>query len=110
MQHRTGMRARTDFHVIAHDGGLACRCRGIELSASGIVIDRGRRVRWSDDRLLVDLELCLPERIRAIRAKARSIWSMGTRQAFRFVTISDVDRLSLAEHVDLQSLRGIDVC
>ncbi len=110
MQHRTGMRVRTDFHVIARDGGLACRCRGIEVSASGIVIDRGRRIRRSDERLLVDLELRLPERIRAIRTQARPIWSMGSRQALRFVTMSDADRLTLAEHVDLQSLRGVGVC
>lgn len=109
MQQRTGMRARTDFDVVARDGGLRSRCRGIELSASGIVIDRGRRVRRTDERLLIHLELCLPERMRRIPTTARAIWSSGTRQALRFVTISDADRLSLAEHVDLQSLRGEDV-
>ncbi len=106
MRGRAGLRAQTDFDVFARDGKMVSRCRGVEVSASGIVIDRGRPVRSTDVRLLLDVELRLPERLRSLHAKARSIWTSGTRQALRFVAISDVDRLTLAEHIDLQHLRG----
>jgi hypothetical protein len=58
------------------------------------------------ERLLVELELRLPERIRSLHAVARPVWSYGTQHALRFVRISDVDRLTLAEHMDLLRLRG----
>ncbi|HSU37930.1 MAG TPA: glycosyltransferase family 9 protein, partial [Polyangiaceae bacterium] len=40
-------------------------------------------------------------------ALARPVWTLGSQQAFRFVRISDADRLSLAEHVDLAARRGV---
>jgi hypothetical protein len=106
MRGRVGLRARTDFDVVTRDGHMTARCRGIELSSSGILIDRGRAIRCTDKRLVIDLEMRLPERLCGLRARARSIWTCGTQQALRFVDISDVDRLSLAEHIDLQQLRG----
>ena len=109
MRGRVGLRARTDFDVVARDGQMVSRCRGIEVSASGILIDRGRPIRSTDKRLLVDIELRLPERLRGLRARARSVWTHGTQQALRFVDISDVDRLTLAEHIDLQQLRGASI-
>jgi hypothetical protein len=30
------------------------------------------------------------------------VWSLGWQQAFRFVVMSDVDRLSVAQHIDLR--------
>jgi hypothetical protein len=59
-----------------------------------------------DDHLLVELELRLPERIRPLHALARPVWSFGSQQALRFVQISDVDRLTLAEHMDTLRLQG----
>jgi len=56
------------------------------------------------------LELLLPERVRPLRALARPIWARGTQQALKFVRISDVDRLTLAEHLDVLSLRGVCLC
>jgi hypothetical protein len=88
---------------------MMSRCRGIEVSSSGILIDRGRAIRSTDNRMLVDIELRLPERLRTLRAKARSVWTSGTQQALRFVAISDADRLTLAEHIDLQQLRGAHI-
>lgn len=106
MKRRAGLRARTDFTVITRSGLLESRCRGVEVSAAGIVLDRGRLVRPRDLPILLDLELLLPERVRPLRAKARPVWSLGSRQGLRFVAINDADRLTLAEHLDLQSLRG----
>jgi hypothetical protein len=109
MERRYGVRARTDFRVIARDGPLALACRGIEVSPMGIVLDRGRTAT-ADDHFFVQLELALPERYRPIRAVARPIWCYGNQQAFKFIRIADADRLSLAEHLDLLHLRGVSVC
>ena len=107
MERRVGLRARTDFGVIARDGNLEAHCRGIEVSPTGIVLDRGRAVRRRDQRILVGLELRLPERLRALRAVARPVWSFGSQQAFKFVKMSDADRLTLAEHIDVLRMRGV---
>jgi len=106
MERRVGLRGRTDIKVIAHDGILASHCRGIEISATGVVIDRGQAVASRHERLVLRLEIHLPERVRPIQAIVRPIWSRGTHQAMRFVRMNDADRLNLAEHLDLVHLRG----
>lgn len=107
MERRVGLRGRTDFPVLATNGYLAQACRGVEVSASGIVLDRGRVVEEGRDApLFLKLSLQLPERVRPLTALARPVWSFGSQQALRFVTMSDVDRLTLAEHIDLMHRRG----
>ncbi len=92
---------------MATNGYLVAPCRGVEVSASGILIDRGRPVDdFRDAPLYLKLELNLPERLAPITAVARPIWSFGTHQGLCFVRMSDVDRLCLAEHVDLVHRRG----
>jgi hypothetical protein len=107
MERRVGLRGRTDFQVIARNGRLIARCRGIEISATGIIVDRGRPVGEREAPLFLKLELRLPERMKALRALARPVWAFGSQQALRFVRMSDVDRLSLAEHLDILRLRGV---
>ncbi len=107
MKPRVGLRARTDFRVIAMHGGFVSYCRGIEISPSGIIVDRGRELEHQP--LLMKLEMQLPERILPLRALARPIWMRGSQQAFKFVRISDVDRLTLAEHLDLVNLGGVSL-
>ena len=85
MERRVGLRARTDFRVIARIGCLASHCRGIEISSTGIIVDRGRPVTRREEPLLLKLELQLPERMKALRAIARPVWSFGSQQALRFV-------------------------
>ncbi|MCA9634233.1 MAG: PilZ domain-containing protein [Myxococcales bacterium] len=101
---RRGARARTDFPVTVREGSLKARSRCIELSASGAIILRTRGDGAGPS--LLTLELYLPERHGAIHVLARRIWSFGSQAAFRFERVSDADRLSLAEHVDLATLRG----
>lgn len=108
MQHRVGLRARTDFRVVAIHGGFVSYCRGIEISPSGIIVDRGRQLEYQP--LLMKLEMQLPERLFPLRALARPIWMHGSQQALKFVRISDVDRLTLAEHLDLINLSGAPLC
>jgi hypothetical protein len=85
------------------EGQHAAHCRATELSASGIVVERGRELSERERRASLRLELFLPGSGRPIRALAKVARSLGdTRYALRFVLISDVDRLSLMEHVDQQ--------
>lgn len=105
MSYRMSERARTDCSVRTEQGRVISIYRGIEVSPTGIVIDRGRPIRDRDRAVFIHMEITLPERVRPLRAVARPVWSFGTHQAFKFVRISDVDRLNLAEHVDLVSIR-----
>lgn len=105
-----GLRGRTDFSVTTRDGGLSSRCRGVEISSSGIVLDRGREVSEGDQRVVLELEIQLPESAAPVRALARPVWRFGTHQALKFVRMSDADRLSLAEHIDLLRGRGVILC
>jgi hypothetical protein len=82
------------------------RSRGIEVSSTGILLDHGRAIGDREHRFFVSLEITLPERRAPLRAVARPIWAFGTQQAFKFIRISDADRLTLAEHVDLMWRRG----
>lgn len=101
MERRVGLRGRTDFRVITRNGALSARCRGVELSATGIIVDRGRPVLPRDMPLVLFLELQLPERLTPLFAVARPVRSFGTQLALKFVRISDADRLTLAEHLDV---------
>jgi hypothetical protein len=107
MDRRVGLRARTDFRVTALRGPLRSQYRGIEISPTGLVLDRGRPITELDSALLLRLELQLPEYLKSVHALARPISSFGSQQAFKFVRIADVDRLILAEHLDFVSVRGV---
>ncbi|HTU59392.1 MAG TPA: hypothetical protein VMF89_13175, partial [Polyangiales bacterium] len=89
-------------------GQARCEGRAVEVSPSGIVVEREGGATFGSP-LLVRVELSLPERLRPLRTLARPIWSAGKRFAFTFVGASDADRLSLAEHLDLQVLRGLEL-
>jgi hypothetical protein len=75
------MRARTDFRVMARWGQKRLSCRGIEVSATGIVLDSG--LSRFGTPLWIWLELELPERVRPMRALARPVWAIGSQQALR---------------------------
>jgi hypothetical protein len=107
MSRRVGLRTRTDFRVVAQRGLLCSTYRCIEVSPTGIVLDRGLPIADLDSPLLMRLELSLPEYLKPVRALARPVRSFGTQQAFKFVRIADVDRLILAEHLDFMSVRGV---
>jgi len=107
MGRRVGLRTKTDFRVIAERGPLCSVYRGVDVSTTGIVLDRGRLIGELDWPLVQRLELQLPTHLKTVRALARPIWSNETRQAFKFVRIADVDRLILAEHLDFMSVRGV---
>jgi hypothetical protein len=96
-----GLRAATRFPVLVCEGPHVAHCSAVELSATGIVIDRGRELSSRELRAHFKLELMLPEQRSAVRVLARIVRQVeGARYAFKFVLISDADRLTLMEHVD----------
>lgn len=109
MQLRAGLRAHTSFPVFAGVGRARRECRAVEVSPSGIVLEREDSADARPMPLILRIELRLPERLRPLFAWARPIWTRGKHQALKFVGASDADRLSLAEHLDLQRLRGWDL-
>jgi len=99
-QRSVGLRAKTDFLVAIHDGKSVAHCRAIELSATGVLLERARTIPIDDCEQLLRLELFIPGRDRPVRALARVVRVVGTRQALQFVSIYDHDRLTLMEHLD----------
>jgi hypothetical protein len=91
---------------MARDGFLTHPVRGVELSGTGIVLDRGRVLEPERLPLTLRLEIRLPERRRPIHAVVRHVRCFGSHQALRFVQIDDADRLCLAEHLDLVQRAG----
>lgn len=96
-----GLRARTRFPVLVCEGATTTHCRAVELSVSGVVIDRGRELSERELKSHFKLELGLPEQRYPVRVLARVARHVeGTCYAFKFVLVSDADRLTLMEHVD----------
>ncbi len=107
-----GLRGATRFRVLVCEGPHAAHCVALELSASGVVIERGRELSERERRTGFKLELFLPEQPRPVRVLAKVVRDVTrTAYAFKFVFITDVDRLTLMEHLDheqLDSLRLLD--
>jgi hypothetical protein len=98
-----GLRAKTSVPVLLCEGPHAAHCRAVELSASGVVVERGRELSERERSTSMKLELFLPGLSRPVRALCRPVRRLGEgRYAFKFVLISDVDRLTLMEFVDRQ--------
>jgi hypothetical protein len=102
-----GLRGKTDIPVLIYDGVVASHCHAVELSSTGIVLERGRSDSRSERRSgSVRLELFLEHAPRPVRVLARSVRWFGTREAYKFTTITDADRLTLTEHLDREHRRG----
>ena len=107
-QRGIGLRAVTSFPVLFCEGPHAAHCLAMELSATGIVVERGRELSEREQRAVLKLELFLPDQLRPVRVLARVARQAGrTAYALRFVLIADVDRLTLMEHVDQERLRTL---
>lgn len=102
-QRGIGLRAKTSFPVLLCEGPHVAHCRAVELSPTGIVVERGRELSEREQRALFKLELYLPRSARPVRALAKMArCAGGSAYALKFVMVSDVDRLSLMEHIDCE--------
>ena len=103
-----GLRATAIFPLLFCEGPHAAHCRAVELSASGLVVERGRELSERERKAGVKLELFLPDQRGPIRALAKVVRAVDrTRYALKFVLISDVDRLTLMEYLDAQRLQSL---
>jgi hypothetical protein len=96
---RLGSRAPTRFSVFVKQGAERFRARTAELSTTGIVLDL-RHTDGLDVERLQQLELAVPGATRPIHVVARPVRKIGRLLAYEFVSIKEVDRLTLAEHLD----------
>lgn len=104
-----GLRAPTRCFAMLCDGPRVARCHAVEFSPSGVVIDRGRPLSDRERGASLKLMLFLPGKpqvvVRALVKVARQV--AATRYAFKFVMISDVDRLTLMEQVDRECTESL---
>ncbi len=92
---RMGIRMHTTFSVTAFQDGRPVECRGVDLSTTGALV---RRRTKRDAPMVQHMELDIGDRL--IRGAARTVWTEGDLQALRFIGLTDVDRLEIAEHLD----------
>jgi hypothetical protein len=96
---RLGTRTPTRFTVFVKQGAERFRTRSAELSTTGVVLDL-RHAEGLDVDRLQQLELAVPGAVRPIRVVARPVRRIGKLLAYEFLSIREVDRLTLAEHLD----------
>ncbi len=82
--------------------GFRHACRAVDLSATGMLVERPRTLAERDPPQLGAYELHL-DASRPIRVRGRTVRSEGRILAVRFVVVHDVDRLTIAEHADTLS-------
>lgn len=80
-------------------------CRTVDLSTTGMVVQRGKGLAERDAVQLGAYEISLGTR-RPIRVRARTVRVDGPLVAVRFVVVHDVDRLTIAEHADALAGNG----
>ena len=102
---RRGVRYGTVVKVTVPQGPLELHCRGLEISASGIVLDWGKHRQGHPD--LLTLRIHLPDGDATAELVARSVWQRGALQGMKFVLPNDTERLAIAEVID--ALRRADL-
>ena len=98
MERRISSRAQVDVPICALIDGFRHECRAIDLSSTGMVFERSRALFAKELTTVNPFEIYLAGQ--RIRTRARCVWGKDRLQAVRFVVMSDVDRLSIAEHLD----------
>ncbi len=98
MERRGGLRAACDAPVSAFVDGFRHPCRAVDLSPTGMLYERSRSLTDRESSELNAYELRLGDQ--RIRMRARTVWIKERLCAVRFVVMSDVDRLTIAEHID----------
>ncbi len=99
MERRISSRAQVDVAICALVDGFRHECRAIELSPTGMLLERSRALEGRTVHELAPFEIALPG-ARPIRTRARPVWTKGRLQAVKFVAMHDADRLTLAEMLD----------
>ena len=106
MRRRTTVRAQTDLVVEVLTDGVMFPCRAVDISTDGAVIECHPRFLERAPRLLHWLRIHVPGQAEAVVVLARPAWRVGRSQAFRFVKVDELDRLTLAETMDQSARQG----
>jgi hypothetical protein len=99
MDRRHGARAQVDLPVSALVDGTRHRCRAIDISPTGMVVERAPGLSGRALAIVTPFELQLGTG-RPIRLRGRPVWDRDNHVAVRFVVMNDADRLTIAEHLD----------
>jgi hypothetical protein len=99
VERRRGRRAQVDLSAMAHVGGYWHDARAVDLSTSGFVLARQGTLRARPLPEVVAITVKLPDG-RPVRARARAVWEEDDQTGLRFLGVSDVDRLRIAEYLD----------
>ncbi len=99
MERRNAARIAVDLPAFCLLDGHRHACRTVDLSTTGMVVQRPRALAEREPYQLGAYEVHLEGR-RPIRVRARTVRSEGLLLAVRFVVVHDVDRLTIAEHAD----------
>jgi len=104
MERRLSLRAQVDVPLSAHVDGFWHECRLVEMSTTGALLELTRRLASRDLMPLQAYQIQIGER--PVRTRGRIVWSGGRLQGVRFIGMHDVDRLTIAEHLDALSRTG----
>jgi hypothetical protein len=102
---RMAVRAPLDLPVRLKNAWLSREARAVDVSTSGILVVQNRPASQEADPIHLTVDFALPGEVEPVVAIARPVWSRGPFRAFKFLTVSDVDRLRIAEHVDRRTER-----
>jgi len=106
MERRLGLRGQVDMPVVQHVDGFPHECRVVDISPRGMVVRQTRSLSARERRMMYRIELPLRGRDEAISVFARTVWSDGPYVALKYVRMSDVERLDIAELLDQVSKQG----
>jgi len=98
LERRISPRAQTDLPVSALVDGFWHNCRAVDISPTGMVLERTNSLARRLMRQLNAVALWLGHG--PLTSYARTVWTKGRFMALRFVVMSDVDRLTIAEELD----------
>jgi hypothetical protein len=107
-ERRHGSRVWVDLPVDVYVNGLARRCRVVDVSLSGMVIELTDALAKSKPHSC-SIYAIHPGGQRALRVAARTVWQRGAMQASCFVALSDDERATLGEMVNTALRRASDI-
>ena len=103
-ERRLGFEKWIDLPVDVVVDGFPHRCRLVDASSTGMVVELTKTLAARDPQLLGTYEIHVsPGKI--LHVHGRTVWRSGALQAARFVGLSDDDRASIAEMVGTALLR-----
>jgi hypothetical protein len=103
MERRNAARIVVDLPAFCYLDGFRHACRAVDLSTTGMVVQRSRRLAEREPHQIGSYELLLDDGT-PIHVRARTVRTDGQLLAVRFVVIHDVDRLAIAEQADRRAL------